>query len=266
MALPLPLARCAKRRQPIDMQRWKLTIEYDGRGFSGWQKQPHHISVQQAIEQAIHQLSGETVKVTVAGRTDAGVHARGQVAHMDLQKDMEPERLRLAITALARPHPTVILMAEKVHETFHARFDAVERAYQYRIINRRPPLSFDKGLAWHVLKPLDVPAMQQAAVHLLGKHDFTSFRAVGCQAKHPIRAIDAIHITQQGDDVRIDVVAKSFLYHQVRNMVGTLVKIGIGDWQPDDMKTILEARDRTLAGPTAPPDGLYFMRVNYPNA
>lgn len=248
------------------MQRWKLTIEYDGRAFSGWQKQPHHISVQQTIEQAVKHFSGEKVRVIVAGRTDAGVHGRGQVAHMDLEKIMEPERLRLAINALVRPHPVAILVAEKVHDTFHARFDAIERAYQYRITNRRTPLTFDLGLAWQVLKPLDVGAMQQAAVHLLGKHDFTSFRAMGCQAKHPIRAIDAITITQRGDDIFVDVVARSFLYHQVRNMVGTLVKIGVGDWQPDDMKTILEAKDRTLAGPTAPPDGLYFMHVKYKDA
>lgn len=248
------------------MQRWKLTIEYDGRGFAGWQKQSEHISVQQTIEQAVKHFSGEKARVIVAGRTDAGVHGRGQVAHMDLEKVMEPERLRLAINALVRPHPVAILSVERVHDTFHARFDAIERSYQYRIINRRTPLTFDLGLAWQVLKPLDVTAMQQAAVHLLGKHDFTSFRAMGCQAKHPIRAIDAITLTQHGDDIFVDVVAKSFLYHQVRNMVGTLVKIGVGDWVPDDMKTILEAKDRTLAGPTAPPDGLYFMQVKYKDA
>lgn len=248
------------------MQRWKLTIEYDGRGFSGWQKQSEHISVQQTIEQAVKHFSSENARVIVAGRTDAGVHGRGQVAHLDLNKVMEPERLRLAINALVRPHPVAILAAERVHDTFHARFDAMERSYQYRIINRRTPLTFDLGLAWQVLKPLDVEAMQQAAVHLLGKHDFTSFRAMGCQAKHPIRAIDAMTVTQRGDDIFVDVVAKSFLYHQVRNMVGTLAKIGVGDWAPDDMKTILEAKDRTMAGPTAPPDGLYFMQVKYKDA
>ncbi len=245
------------------MQRWKLTIEYDGRAFSGWQKQPHHVSVQTAIENAFKQLSGEDVKVTVAGRTDAGVHARGQVAHADLKKEMTPPRLILALNALVRPHPVTIVALEPVHDTFHARFDAIERSYQYRIINRPTPLTFDKGLAWQMYEPLDVEAMRQASVHLLGKHDFSSFRAMGCQAKHPIRAIDAIAITQRGDEILIDVTARSFLYHQVRNMVGTLVKIGVGDWLPDKMKEILEAKDRTVAGPTAPPDGLYFMQVRY---
>ena len=246
------------------MQRWKLTIEYDGRAFSGWQKQPHHISVQQTIESAFHAFSGETVKVTTAGRTDAGVHARGQVAHVDLEKEMEPERLMLALNALVRPYPVTILETERVHADFHARFHAQQRSYQYRIINRRTPLTFDKGLAWQVPKPLDVPAMQEAAPYLLGKHDFTSFRAMGCQAKHPIRAIDSIGVMQRDDEILIDVTARSFLYHQVRNMVGTLVKIGVGDWEPVMMRDILDVKDRTLAGPTAPADGLYFMRVTYP--
>ncbi len=245
------------------MQRWKLTVEYDGRAFSGWQKQPHHISVQQTIEAAFFAFSGETVKVTVAGRTDAGVHGKGQVAHVDLSKEMEPERLMLALNALVRPYPVTILHVEKVAADFHARFQALERSYQYKIINRRMPLTFDKGLAWQVPKPLNVKAMQDAAVHVLGRHDFTSFRAMGCQAKHPIRAIDTISVTQRDDEIMMDVTARSFLYHQVRNIVGTLVKIGVGDWPPIAMKEILEAKDRTLAGPTAPPDGLYFMRVSY---
>ena len=258
------MSECLAQRLTPDMQRWKLTIEYDGQAFSGWQKQPHHISVQQTIESAFKHFSGETVKVTTAGRTDAGVHARGQVAHADLEKDMEPERLLLALNALVRPYPVTILAAEKVQPDFHARFHALERSYQYRIINRRTPLTFDKGLAWQVLKPLDVLDMQAAAIHLLGKHDFTSFRAMGCQAKHPIRAIDQISVTQRDDEIMVDVTARSFLYHQVRNIVGTLVKIGVGDWSPDYMKEILEAKDRTVAGATAPADGLYFMRVAYP--
>jgi tRNA pseudouridine38-40 synthase len=245
-------------------QRWKITIEYDGRGFSGWQKQPHHVSVQSAIELALFKLSGETVNTIVAGRTDAGVHARGQVAHFDLQKTMTPERLRLAVNALARPHPVVVTQIEPVAPDFHARFHAMQRAYQYRIINRRTPLTFDKGLAWQMVQPLDIESMQQASQCLIGKHDFTSFRAMGCQAKHPIRSIESFNIIRRDDEIVINITAKSFLYHQVRNMVGTLAKIGIGDWPPEKMQEILDARDRTVAGITAPADGLYFMRVSYP--
>lgn len=247
------------------MQRWKLTLEYDGRAFSGWQKQRRDISVQQVLEEAIFKITGETVKTTVAGRTDAGVHGRGQVVHLDLEKEFEPHRLRMAIDALVRPHPVAILSAEKVASDFHARFHAFRRAYEYRIINRNIPLTFEKGLAWQVIRPLNIDAMQQAAQHLLGKHDFSAFRAVGCQAKHPIRTIESIAIERGAHDlISIHVVAPSFLYHQVRNIVGTLVKIGVGDWEPDFMKVLLESRDRTLAGMTAPPDGLYFMRVEYP--
>lgn len=249
------------------MQRWKLTVEYDGRAFSGWQIQRRDISVQQVLEEAIFKITGETVKTTVAGRTDAGVHGRGQVVHLDLEKEFEPHRLRMAIDALARPHPVTVLAAEKVASDFHARFQAVRRSYEYRIINRRFPLTFEKGLAWQVVRPLDTDAMQQAARHLLGKHDFSAFRAVGCQAKHPIRSIESITVRRGDHDlIAISVVAPSFLYHQVRNIVGTLVKIGVGEWEPDYMKTLLESRDRTLAGMTAPADGLYFMRVDYPDS
>jgi tRNA pseudouridine38-40 synthase len=247
------------------MQRWKITVEYDGRAFSGWQKQPHHVSVQGAIEKALFALSGETINVTVAGRTDAGVHGCGQVAHFDLQKDMAPERLRLAINALVRPHPVVALKAEKVASNFHARFDAISRTYRYRIITRRTPLTFDKGLAWQVPHKLDVDAMEKAAQCLIGKHDFSSFRAVGCQAKHPIRSIEYFIFETCGDEILITIKAKSFLYHQVRNMVGTLAKIGSGEWPWQEMKKILDARDRTVAGITAPADGLYFIDVHYPD-
>ncbi|HEY1096935.1 MAG TPA: tRNA pseudouridine(38-40) synthase TruA [Alphaproteobacteria bacterium] len=246
-------------------QRWKITVEYDGRAFSGWQKQPHHVSVQGAIETALLSLTGQKIGITVAGRTDAGVHGRGQVAHFDMDKVMTPERLRLAINALVRPHPIVAVKVEQVAPDFHARFQADARTYQYRIINRRTPLTFDKGLAWQVHHPLDVEAMQKASRCLLGKHDFTSFRAMGCQAKHPIRSINSFDFEQRGDEILITINAKSFLYHQVRNMVGTLVKIGIGDWSWEKMQEILEAKDRTIAGITAPADGLYFMSVTYPN-
>jgi tRNA pseudouridine38-40 synthase len=247
------------------MQRWKITVEYDGRYFFGWQKQPHHISVQSAIEQALFALSGEQINITVAGRTDTGVHGCGQVAHFDLQKDMTPERLRLGINALARPHPVVVLKTEKVSSDFHARFDAVNRTYRYRIINRRTPLTFDKGLAWQVPHILDVDAMEKASQCLLGKHDFSSFRAVGCQSKHAIRSIEHFIFETRGDEIWITIKARSFLYHQVRNMVGTLVKIGTGEWPWQDMQKILEAKDRTIAGMTAPADGLYFMAVDYPD-
>ena len=247
------------------MQRWALVIAYDGRGFSGWQKQPHHVSAQQTLEEAVFQFSGERTKIVIAGRTDAGVHAMAQVAHMDLAKNMEPDRLMMAINALARPHPVSVLRALKVRPDFHARFDAGQRSYIYRIINRRAPLTFEKGLAWQVPRPLNEQAMQQASQSLLGKHDFSAFRAMGCQAKHPIRSIDSITVTRQGEEITIHVVAKSFLYHQVRNMVGTLVKIGVGEWPVEQMQQILESRDRTLAGMTAPADGLYFERVTYPD-
>lgn len=247
------------------MQRWKLTIEYDGRAFSGWQRQADGIiSVQQVIEEAIRKFNGDApVRLHVAGRTDAGVHARGQVAHVDLARTMEPGTLQGALNFHVRPHPISILAVEAVPETFHARFSATMRHYMYRLTTRRAPLALDTGRLWHVPSDLDVSAMRQGAAHLIGRHDFNSFRATSCQAKSPIRSLDRFDISEDGDEIAFAVSAQSFLHHQVRNMVGTLVEVGKGKWQPGDVKVALDARDRSAAGPTAPPDGLYFMRVDY---
>ena len=245
------------------MPRWKLTIEYDGTNFLGWQRQDITPSVQGVLEDAIEKFCGERPTLHVAGRTDAGVHACGQVAHVDLPRDYAPHEVCNAITVHARPHKVVILNAEAVPDTFHARFDAVKRYYRYIICNRKAPLTLAANYMWHVYHVLDCAKMQRAANVLLGMHDFTSFRTVDCQAKSPVRSIDSIVITQDGDRIYFDFTAQSFLHHQVRNIVGTLKKIGEGSWPEEDMATILAAKDRSRAGPTAPAHGLYFMRVDY---
>lgn len=255
------------------MTRWKLTIEYKGTDYSGWQRQEDTIpSIQQSIEEAITKFSGQEVRLHVAGRTDAGVHARGQVAHVDLDpftKPMEPFEVAKAINAHLRPRPISIIRAEPADPEFHARFHAVNKLYHYRIINRRSLLAVDAGLAWHVKKPLDADAMRKGASHLLGHHDFTTFRDSQCQAKSAMKTLDRLDIHTRdydgagGTDILIEAEGKSFLHHQVRNMVGTLALVGEGKWHPDDIKTALQARDRTRGGPTAPPDGLYLMRVDY---
>jgi tRNA pseudouridine38-40 synthase len=245
------------------MPRYKLTIEYDGTDFCGWQRQDIPNSVQQVLEEAIERFCGQEVRLHTAGRTDAGVHALGQVAHVDLPRDYTDLEVRNAITVHARPHKVVIIDAQRVHDEFHARFDAVKRYYRYIICNRRADMAIGSDYAWHVFHQLDLEKMQCAANVLLGHHDFTSFRAVDCQAKSPMRSIDTIHVSKTHDMVHIDVSAPSFLHHQVRNIVGTLKKIGEGRWEEERMPEILAAKDRAAAGPTAPPHGLYFMRVDY---
>ena len=245
------------------MTRWKLTIEYDGGPFSGWQRQTNLPSVQGALEDAVFAFSGERLIVQGAGRTDAGVHARGQVAHIDLARDWTPKTVRDALNAHLRPAPIVILSAEAVDDSFEARFSAIHRTYRYIIVNRMAALALEHGRAWHVKAPLDEAAMQVGGRHLLGKHDFTTFRASGCQAKSPIRTVDQVDVRRDGERIIIDVAARSFLHSQVRAFAGTLKLVGEGKWQPGDVATALAARDRTHCGVIAPPDGLYLMAVRY---
>ncbi|OFW82795.1 MAG: tRNA pseudouridine(38-40) synthase TruA [Alphaproteobacteria bacterium GWF2_58_20] len=245
--------------------RWKLLMEYDGRAFVGWQRQENGLSVQQALETALTRLTnGQVVQTTAAGRTDSGVHARGQCVHFDLEKSFSAETIRDGLNAHLRPYPASVLDACETTPDFSARFDALQRSYLYRIVNRPSPLTFERGLAWQVPFALDTEAMQQGAQYLIGKHDFSSFRATQCQAKSPVRTLDRLDVTREGPDVFIHAEARSFLHHQVRNIVGSLKLVGYGKWQPEDMAKALAARDRRAAGPTAPPDGLFFMRVDYP--
>jgi tRNA pseudouridine38-40 synthase len=243
--------------------RYKLTLEYDGRGFVGWQRQDNGPSVQAALEGAVTRFCGEAVTVHGAGRTDAGVHALAQVAHVDLDGETGAETLRDALNFHLKPAAVAVLAAEAVADDFHARFSATERAYRYRIVNRRAPLALDRGRAWFVPVPLDAGAMHGAARALLGKHDFTSFRAGECQAKSPVKTLDALEVSRDGDEIRIEARARSFLHHQVRNMVGTLKLVGEGKWSRADVERALAARDRGAAGPTAPADGLYLVAVRY---
>lgn len=245
------------------MPRYKLTIEYDGAPFSGWQIQAAELTVQGALTAAVEALSGERVLVQGAGRTDAGVHARGQVAHVDLSKAWDTDTVRDALNAHLRPHPVAILKAESVSADFNARTSAVKRHYLYRLLNRRPDLTLDLGHAWRVPRPLDAAAMQAAAQHLVGKHDFTTFRSTECQANSPVKTLDRLDVERHGDAVAIHASARSFLHNQVRSMVGSLVAVGEGKWNPDDLARVLAARDRAACGPVAPPDGLYLMRVDY---
>jgi tRNA pseudouridine38-40 synthase len=245
------------------MPRYKLTIEYDGAPFSGWQIQADQLTVQGVLTNALEALSGEKTLVQGAGRTDAGVHARGQVAHVDLAKDWDPDTVRDALNAHLRPHPVAVLLAERVADDFNARTSARKRHYLYRIINRRADLTFDSGQAWRVPRPLDEVAMHAAAQRLTGKHDFTTFRAAECQANSPVKTLDQLDVVRDGEDVNVTASARSFLHHQVRSMVGSLVMVGIGQWSTDDLAKALEARDRTACGQVAPPDGLYLMKVDY---
>jgi tRNA pseudouridine38-40 synthase len=245
------------------VQRWKLTVEYDGRPYVGWQRQDNGPSVQQELEEAVQRLCGETVSFTAAGRTDAGVHALAQVVHADLEKPFAPDRIRDALNFHLSGKSIAVLLAEAVGGDFSARMSAKGRSYVYRIVCRRAPLTFEKGLAWHVRHPLDAEAMHDAAQVLVGHHDFTSFRASLCQAKSPLKTLDRLDVTREGDEVRIHAAARSFLHHQVRNMVGTLELVGRGKWTAGDVRKALEARNRSAAGPTCPPDGLYFERVLY---
>ncbi len=246
------------------MTRWKLTLEYDGAGFAGWQKQANALSVQEVLEEALGRLNGgEAVFVQGAGRTDAGVHADGQVAHADLGRALSPERLREALNALVRPHPVTVLLAESVPETFHARFDARQRFYRYRILNRAAPPVLEAHRVGHVRRPLDEGRMNQASAILLGRHDFSTFRAQGCQASGPVRTLDRLEWVRDGEILTGFVEARSFLYHQVRIMVGTVALVGLGLWSLDDLAQAFKACDRTRGGPTAPAQGLYLRGVRY---
>jgi len=245
------------------LPRYRLTIEYDGAPFAGWQVQADQPTVQGVLTAAIAALTGETAAVQGAGRTDAGVHARGQVAHVDLGRDWDTDTVRDALNAHLRPHPVAILAAEKVPGDFNARTSAIKRHYLYRILNRRPDLTLDQGRAWRVPRPLDADAMHAAARRLTGRHDFTTFRSTECQAKSPVKTLQQLDVVRDGDEVRVLASARSFLHNQVRSMVGSLVQVGEGKWSADDLARALEARDRAACGPVAPPDGLYLMKVDY---
>ena len=245
------------------MPRYKIIVEYDGAPFAGWQYQENSPSVQRAIMTAIEAFSGEKVMVQGAGRTDAGVHALGQVAHFDLASERDTDTVRDAINAHLRPLPVAILSAEKVPGDFDARRSAVRRHYLYRIANRRPDLAIERGRAWRLPRRLDAEAMHAAAQRLVGKHDFTTFRSTECQAKSPEKTLDRLDVSRLGDEIHISAVARSFLHNQVRSMVGSLVPVGDGKWQVADLARALEARDRSACGPVAPPDGLYLVKVDY---
>ena len=245
------------------MTRFALTVEYDGRPFVGWQRQAEGASVQAAIERAIHAVTGETVAVHAAGRTDAGVHATAMRAHVDVAQPIAAFRLGEAINALLRPDPVAVLACGEVADDWHARFSCVARHYRYRIITRRAPLTFGRGLAWRVPQPLDVDLMRAGADRLIGRHDFTTFRSAHCQADSPMRTLDRLEVTQDGAEILIAASARSFLHHQVRSMVGCLALVGQRRWSPDDLAAALAARDRAALGLNAPPDGLYFVGADY---
>jgi tRNA pseudouridine38-40 synthase len=245
------------------MPRYKLTIEYDGTPFVGWQMQDNGVSVQGVLADAIVAFTGERVTLGGAGRTDAGVHALAQVAHVDLAKDWEEETVRDAVNFHLRPQPIAVLAAERAADDFDARFSARRRRYLYRIVNRRADLALDLNRAWRVPRPLDAAAMHDAAQRLVGRHDFTTFRAAECQAKSPVKTLECLEVARDGDELRVTAGARSFLHHQVRSMVGSLVHVGEGKWSADDLSTALAARDRAACGQVAPPHGLYLVRVEY---
>ncbi|RAP42471.1 tRNA pseudouridine(38-40) synthase TruA [Rhodovulum viride] len=250
------------------MPRYALKIEYDGTPFSGWQRQADRASVQGAVEAALARLEQGVPSIAAAGRTDAGVHALGQVAHCDLTKDWDPFRLSEALNHHLKPHPVAVVDCARVPDDFHARFSAVERRYLFRLVSRRAPLVHDRGQVWRVSHDLDLAPMQAAARHLLGRHDFTTFRASLCQAASPVKTLDALDIEDMpypgGREFRFHVRARSFLHNQVRSFVGTLERVGAGAWAPEDVKAALEARDRAACGPVCPPGGLYLAAVGYP--
>ncbi len=247
------------------MTRFALTVEYDGRPFMGWQRQSHGPSVQQALEDAIHAVTGERTAVHAAGRTDAGVHGLAMRAHVDIEKAITPFRLMEAINARARPAPVAVLECVEVADAWHARFSCIRRSYEYRIVNRRAPLTQEAGLAWQIPQPLDEAAMADAAGRLVGRHDFTTFRSAHCQADSPVRTLDLLSVERDGPRLLIRAAARSFLHHQVRSMVGCLALVGMGRWAPDDVAAALAARDRAQLGLNAPSDGLFFVRADYPD-
>lgn len=245
------------------MPRFRLLIEYDGRPYHGFQAQAALPSVQGAIERAVKAFCGQTLRLQAAGRTDTGVHATGQVIHVDLEKDWNPEVVRNALNAHLVPEPIAILEASVAEEGWHARFSAKERRYLYRILNRMAPPAIDQGRVWHVKKPLDAEAMHEAAQVLIGHHDFTTFRDLGCQAKSPMKTLDVARVRREGDHVLLEFASRSFLHRQVRSMTGSLAEVGIGRWTKADLKAALEARDRKACGPVAPAEGLYLTGVSY---
>jgi len=247
------------------MPRYRITVEYDGAPFVGWQRQDNGPSVQQALEEAVLAMTGEEVRVHGAGRTDAGVHALGQVAHFDISRHFPPHRIRDGLNHHLRPAPVVVLDVRETDADFHARFSAVKRHYLYRILNRRSPPALDRGRVWHVPRPLDAGVMHEAAQVLVGRHDFTTFRAAQCQAESPVKTLDRIAVAREGDEIRITVSARSFLHNQVRSIAGSLKLVGEGKWTAGDLRAALEACDRSACGPVAPPEGLYLTAVDYPD-
>jgi tRNA pseudouridine38-40 synthase len=245
------------------MTRWRLTIEYDGGPFMGWQRQDHGPSVQQSLEEALEKMTGERTAVHAAGRTDAGVHALAMSAHADVMKSLTPHRLREGLNALVRPQPVSVLAVEPVADDWHARFSCIGRRYLYRILNRRAPPALDAERVWHIALPLEVEAMCEGAEHLVGRHDFTTFRSAQCQSDSPVKTLDRLEVSRVGEEIHVTAGARSFLHHQVRSMVGCLGLVGRGQWQPEAIKQALEARDRAALGFNAPPDGLYFVEALY---
>ena len=245
------------------MPRYRLTIEYDGTGLVGWQRQPNGLSVQEILENGVERFCGEPITVWGSGRTDAGVHALGQSAHLDLPREYPPYTVREAVNFHTRSHRVVVLEAEQVASDFDARRWATRRLYRYRILNRRAPPTLDENRVWHIGPPLDVPAMHEAAQILVGRHDFSTFRDTLCQAKSPVKTLDRLAVARHGEEIVIEAEARSFLHHQVRNLVGSLKLIGLHRWSADDLRAALQARDRRRGGPTAPPEGLYLVKVFY---
>ncbi|MBW0144954.1 tRNA pseudouridine(38-40) synthase TruA [Sphingomicrobium clamense] len=247
------------------MTRWRLTIEFDGAPFMGWQRQDHGPSVQQTLEEAVERMTGEEVRFYAAGRTDAGVHALAMTAHVDIEKPLDAHRLREGINALVRPAPVSVTEAREVDDEWHARFSCIGRRYLYRILNRRAPAALRRGHVWHIPQELDVEAMHEAAQALVGRHDFTTFRSVHCQSQSPVKTLDRLDVERDGDEILVHAAARSFLHHQVRSMVGTLSLVGRGQWTKTDVSRALEAKDRQELGLNAPPEGLYFLEALYPD-
>ena len=245
------------------MTRFRLIVEYDGGPFMGWQRQAHGPSIQQAIEEAVTAITGETAPLHAAGRTDAGVHALAMAAHVDLERPIAPFRLAEGLNARLRPLPVAILAAQAVADDWHARFSCIGRRYLYRIVNRRAPLALEAGRAWQVAVPLDSGAMHSAAQGLVGRHDFTTFRSAHCQSESPVKTLDRLDVRRKGETIEIEAAARSFLHHQVRSMVGCLQLVGRGKWSAADLTAALEARDRAALGLNAPPHGLYFVEAVY---
>jgi tRNA pseudouridine38-40 synthase len=246
------------------MTRFALTLEFDGGPYMGLQRQGHGPSVQESVERAVREITGESVTMHSAGRTDSGVHALAMVSHVDIEKDLTPFRLMEALNAVLRPEPIAVLACEVKPDDWHARFSCIGRRYLYRIRNRRAPLTLEKGRAWHVTRPLDAEAMHRAAQALVGRHDFTTFRSAHCQAESPVKTLDRLDVRREGDAVLVEAEARSFLHHQVRSMVGTLALVGLGQWREEQVAVALAARDRAALGLNAPAEGLYFVEARYP--